>query len=277
MRATLILYRTVCIIFFFIFTAAGFCQAYNLKMRVFRLKHSSARSLYPVIEGLKSDEGKVSFDPQTNTLIVRDYPQNIKSISEVIESLDVVPRQVEIKVVIADVTDSVLEEIGMQTGQLIVPSGELNAVFGLLDTSDDSHIRSQMTVKTLSNHPAQIGVSKEEIFGQNVIIYRDSTYVSPITRSVGDSLEVLPVVNNDGTVTVTLRPSMSNLNEASLYERAVFTRVIMNDGDTIAIGGLDKTERSIHRQTSFLGIPLSRENLNEQKKVVMFLTTTILD
>lgn len=258
----------------------GASQAQDLEMKIFTIQHTNAQSISSVARSLKSEEGSVTYDPNTNKLIVVDYPQNIQRIESVIGSIDKVQKQVEVQVVVADVTDTLLRDIGLYSGQVIIPRGDFRAVLHLLDTDKSSNIRSQMTVKTLSNQPAQLMVSKDEIIGREITYYKDGTRVTtPIRKPIGDFLEVIPSVNNDGTITVVLRPTVSTFEERRIpYERSIITQVIVNDGDTIAIGGMNSSQqRTENTSVSILGIPLRSETRNEDKKVVMFLTATIVD
>jgi hypothetical protein len=54
-------------------------------------------------------------------------------------------------------------------------------------------------------------------------------------------------------------------------ERSVITQVVVNDGDTIAIGGADVDKSSANR-----GI-LSARSASEKKRIEMFLTAKIVE
>lgn len=263
-----------------LFLVAGLCQSQDLEMRMFTIQHSNAQSISNVAQSLKSAEGSVTYDPNTNNLIVVDYPQNLQRIAAVIGKIDQVAKQVEVQVIVADVTDTLVRDIGLYSGQVILPHGDFIAVLRLLDTDKSSNIRSQMTIKTLSNQPAQLMVSKDEIIGQEITHYKDGTEVRTLIRKpIGDFLEVVPSVNGDGTITVIVRPTVSTLERRRTpYERSVLTQVIVNSGDTIAIGGMDSHQQTTeNRSVSILGLPLGSKTKTESKKVVMFLTATIVD
>ena len=263
-----------------LFLVAGLCQSQDLEMRMFTIQHSNAQSISNVAQSLKSAEGSVTYDPNTNNLIVVDYPQNLQRIAAVIGKIDQVAKQVEVQVIVADVTDTLVRDIGLYSGQVILPHGDFIAVLRLLDTDKSSNIRSQMTIKTLSNQPAQLMVSKDEIIGQEITHYKDGTEVRTLIRKpIGDFLEVVPSVNGDGTITVIVRPTVSTLERRRTpYERSVLTQGIVNSGDTIAIGGMDCHQQTTeNRSVSILGLPLGSKTKTESKKVVMFLTATIVD
>ena len=142
-----------------------FAQSEEMEIKIFTIKYGDADSMYSVVNHLKSSEGKMTVDLNTNSLIVIDYPANLKQIARVISKLDAQPDQIEIKVVITDVTDTFLNEIGMSSSQIIIPSGEFSTILSLIKSSKDSNIRSEMSVRTLNNQPANIQATVEDIFG----------------------------------------------------------------------------------------------------------------
>lgn len=264
----------------FILSTTAFSQTEDMETKVLRIKHSNAESLHPIAEGLKSKGGKLIIDKNTNSLIIVDRPGKVENITNVIMQLDEAQKQVEVKVVIAETTKEFLSGIGLDSGQIIIPSGQFDAVLNLLDEDKDTNIRSQMTVKTVSNQPALIQATVDEIFGTVVTRYdHDMTIVTPLITTTGDMLEVLPRVNNDGTITVALRPSSSSLEEdGTLAKKGVLTQVIVKDGDTVAIGGVDRSAQETTRKTvSFLDMPISKKRTKKNSRVTMFLTATISD
>jgi type II secretory pathway component GspD/PulD (secretin) len=262
-----------------IFSGVLFSQVPGQEMRIFKLKHGNVESFYSIANTLKSSEGTVTFDTNTDSLIVVDYPANLANIAQVIESLDVPAKQVMIKVVVADVSDGFLQDVGIHRSQVIIPSGDFRAVLNLLSSRTDSNIRSQMSVRTLSGQPAQIAVTADEIIGYEVTSYRRHDVIEPVREPIGDILEVLPTVNNDGTITVVVRPSVSTLERNSTpYERSALTQVIVDDGDTIVIGGVDSVkEETTTGSIPILGIPISQRKSSKSQKVMMFLTATTTD
>jgi type II secretory pathway component GspD/PulD (secretin) len=265
---------------FFFLAMAAFGQTCNPEVKIFKIAHGRAESLLEVVSSLMSKEGKASFDHNTNSLIVLDCPQNLERIAGVIKDLDVREKQVEIKVLVAETSAGVLQDIGLTAGRVIIPQGRFFAIVDLLKTSKDTNIRSEMTVRTLSDRAAQLQVTKDEIVGMEVAILGDHAVItSPITEPIGNFLEVLPSVNNDNTITVIVRPSVSTIDEyADSSERTILTQVVVNNGDTIAIGGADVEKEEVQKDRALFGIPLfSKKTATEKKKVVMFLTAKIID
>jgi type II secretory pathway component GspD/PulD (secretin) len=262
------------------FAGSAFSQPEDLEMRVFELKHRDAASMQPVIEHLKSSEGKISIDYYSDSLIVVDYPGNLEKMAEVISLLDVPQKQVEIKVLIAEVTSTFLGRTGIVLGGDVISADEFGEISYLLNADKDINIRSEMAIKTLSGKPARFQVAREDIFWKTTIEPESGiATIEPVEREpVGNFLEVLPKVNNDGSITVTVRPSVSNVRtDYSVYERSILTQVIINSGDTIAIGGFRESKvyatrgRLPFTETSIAG------GSEKAKQIVMFLTATISD
>lgn len=256
-----------------------FSQACDPELRIFKIGYADVESLYETANNLKSSEGKVSFDRNSNSLVVFDCPQNLEHIALAIKTLDVKEKQIQIKVMVVEATSVLLESIGFTTSEVIIPKGQFSAIAELLKTSKGGSVRSEMTVRTLSNQPARLQVTKEEVVGNEFVIVGDKTIIdSPIREPIGDFLEVLPSAYNDGRVKVVVRPSVTTIDEnADPSVRTILTQVVVNSGDTIVIGGSDTEKESAGKGKTLLGVPLSKQTANEKNKVVMFLTATIVD
>ena len=64
--------------------------AQETEVRKFPIKSAEPATLQSVIEGIKSEKGKVVYDPNTHSLIVIDTPKNLEKITKVIEEVDVI-------------------------------------------------------------------------------------------------------------------------------------------------------------------------------------------
>ncbi|MDD5044844.1 MAG: secretin N-terminal domain-containing protein [Candidatus Omnitrophica bacterium] len=271
--------KTTIIISILFFSVVSFCWAENLQLKIFKINYGDIGSFYNIANDLKSEAGTVSFDRNSNSLIVRDYPQNIERIASVIESLDIKQKQVEIEVTVAEASKDFFKNIGITHSSIIIPSGQFSAVLAAIEKNKDAHTRSTMKVRTLSNQPAELQVSTDEVIGNEVVIYPAGTVVTtPVREPIGNFLEVLPTVNDDNTIMVTLRPSVSTLEKGgNPAQRTVYTNVILNNGDTVAIGSLDTEKEVTQNNQTLFGMPLSTKEKSKNNKVVMFLTAKIID
>ena len=268
------------IIIFSVLTVSAFSAKEDLEVKVFEIQHGSARSMYAVFEHLKSPEGKVTIHDAANKLIVVDYPENIRQMEKVIAKLDVPKEQLEITVIVAEVSGRFLAEAGISSGQVVIPEQRFQQVRYLLTSSEESSIRSDMSIRTLSGQPATLQVAREEFFGGTIQRSGDTTvYMPPATRSAGNFLVVLPRVNDDGTIAVKVRPEMSRFqDDQSVYERSIITQVVVKSGDTIAIGGVTTSRQQVNeRALPHTGLPSVERGSEEYSKLMMFLTVKILD
>jgi len=70
----------------------------KLLARTFAFKHKEADKAAAIIKPLMSAEGTINLQPSTNSFVVTDRPENMKSISSAIAQYDVAPRQFRIVV-----------------------------------------------------------------------------------------------------------------------------------------------------------------------------------
>src|SRR3546814_4869628 len=136
---------------------------------------------------------------------------------------------------------------------------------------------------TLDNEPARILVGQEvPVTSGEVLGDSNSNPFRTIEREdVGIKLEVTPQINAGGGITLQLRQEVSSVagpvsadyNELIINKREVETRVLVDDGAIVVIGGLlDQAERSSVRseehtselqslmRTSYAGLCLKKKN-----------------
>jgi len=107
-----------------------------------------------------------------------------------------------------------------------------------------------------------------------------------ITFRAGVTLEILPKVSPEGTITVVLRPVVSTITGTTpqgapqISTREVQTTVMVRDGETIVIGGLLE-ERDILSMSQIPGLGalpflgrLFRSERREQRRTELVITVT---
>jgi type II secretory pathway component GspD/PulD (secretin) len=258
------------------FASVALAAGAGMETRIFKVKSADVQALCGVIEGVKSSEGKVAFDKNTNTIILVDYPASIETVASVINELDVAGEQVEIKVLVIDAEDGFFRDAGIVAGSPVIPQVRFSAFIAAAQASTRAHMRSQMMVRTLSGSGALLAVSRDEIFGETTTYFSDGTAItSPQRQALGDFLEVVPTAHADGTITVLLRPSVSSVTTQGLpQERSMITQVNVHSGDTVALGGLEGAATNSVSENSF-GFPRAG-NASTKRKVMMFLTATLM-
>jgi len=267
----------VCVLFFYY---PAFCQQDKTEVKLFKITNGNAESFRDVVDSLLSGEGRVSVDKNTNTIIVVDKPYYLKRIAEVLGGLDVERKQVRIKVMVADVSSSFLNQIGVTKAQAVIPLSKSSAVFNLLSGSRDSNVLYQTMVMTLSGEPAHVEFSKDHIVSEQIVTHPDGTVVKEfIMNPVGQFLEVLPRANNNGTITLSVKPTVSSVKDAdTIAENTLSTQVTVTSGDTLVIGGLSTQKKdSAVNSLPLSGLPLSREETSDRRETVTFISASILE
>ena len=54
-------------------------------LKVFQINYRKAEEMEKTVQLLLSSEGRISVDKRTNSLIVKDYPENIRTVADFFE------------------------------------------------------------------------------------------------------------------------------------------------------------------------------------------------
>jgi type IV pilus assembly protein PilQ len=84
----------------------------NLRTRIVRIKYNVAKDLTKAVQGILSNRGGATVDERTNSLILRDLPENLDKAEELIGVLDCETKQIKISAQLLEVESSVLRESG---------------------------------------------------------------------------------------------------------------------------------------------------------------------
>lgn len=81
-----------------------------------RLSYADAEGLRPIIEGQLTERGEVLVDTRTNSLVLKDVPESVAQVNELVATLDVAAPQVVIESRIVETTKEFSHELGIQWG-----------------------------------------------------------------------------------------------------------------------------------------------------------------
>lgn len=168
---------------------------------------------------------------------------------------------------------------------------ELSLVLDLLKKTDNTKIISDPHITTLENHEAEIGV--ETVYPiQTINRFSEGAVIQDIVTfqdvKVGITLKVTPRINVDGKITLEVNPTIEDIiGYAGTEEgnrkpiktaRTVKTRITVDDGETIALGGLLKeNEIKIEQKVPLLGyIPILGRLLFTNKSIEKKTTDLII-
>lgn len=259
-------------------------------LRIFQLRYAEAMqveaSLKERLDALKL--GTVKADERSNTLVVSALPKRMDEIERIVRALDEKTRQVLIEAKIIKVTLSddfdmgidwkkVFRDVqgpdkfnGLTLSQNFKPTltdfgrvtvgnpdtDEVSATMDFLRTVGQARVLASPRVSVVNKQPARILIGTREAFVTTTTTtgQTTSTTAENVTFvDVGISLEVTPIINDDGYVTMKIKPEVSSTgeplitptgNEIPIVDTTLAeTTVMVKDGTTIVIGGLRKNEK----------------------------------
>ena len=224
---------------------------------------------------------KIVADETTNSLLIRSSARDYRQLLTTISQLDVIPLQVMVNAVIAQITltedtrfgvdwsrianDAVLDPISTRTSTDFSPNlGGLMFTKGFLDGSArveatleaiavDNDVRllarPSLTVSNNQEGEIQIGAEVPVEAGESISAGGLST-TNIQYRPTGIELYITPQINDDGVVNLTIRQVLSSVDSsaAGVNNNPVFnnqeisTTVVVRNGENIVLGGLIQTD-----------------------------------
>jgi general secretion pathway protein D len=228
--------------------------------------------------GTLKGEIKVTADAIRNALIIEAVPSDYRIIENILNRLDVLPRQVLIEVVIAEISLDESTELGVEWSYL-KGSGDLSTsllsasmgssglqyligqtdrwthALSTLASENKVNILSSPSVLASDNVEAKINISTEVPVVSSTYALTESSLVSTNIqyRSTGVILTVTPHINENGLVSMEINQEVSDQSEnvqaggesyPSFFERSVNTTLTVKHNQTIVMGGLIKENKS---------------------------------
>ncbi len=239
------------------------------------------------------DSMRIVPNPQNNALLVYATPQERDAVEATLRRLDILPLQVRIDAVIAEVTLNDTLRYGTQfffrTGEFnnllsTAAGGALAGAFpgfvfagrGLngapvaisaLQAVTEVRVLSSPQLMVLDNEPARLQVGSLVPYltqsAQSTLTAGAPIVSSVSYRETGVIMEVTPRVNSGGLVTLDIAQEVSDvdptqttvgINSPTFSQRVVRSRVAVQDGQTIGLAGLIRDNTSRGNQ----GIPYVR-------------------
>jgi type IV pilus assembly protein PilQ len=273
---------------------------------------------------LTPDRGKATVDTRNNQIIITDVADKIWQAKEIVNRIDKVTPQVIIEARIAEVSTDVSSELGFDwtvnagpvqnddldgsiTGDPLMamnfPSASatssvgftfdhitgtpfiLNARLNALESEGEGKIISSPKIVTLDNKKAKIKQGIEYPY-----LERDDTGGSSVSfKDIDLLLEVTPHVTPDNRVSLEIKITKNDIDTItqgvpSLSTNEAETELLVNDGDTIVIGGIMKTRKT----NSTAGFPWlskipvlgwffkSETDSKESSELLIFITPKIV-
>jgi len=272
---------------------------------------------------LSKDRGKISVDKRSNMIIITDTQAKIDQAKEIIFRLDQVTPQIMIEAKVVEVTKNFTRELGLglslsQSRERLTSTGRdrdftialnspvaapantgafnfwrifgsnylsLGAQIAASEVKGDVKVVSSPRILTLDNKLAKIKQGLEYAY-----LERDDTGGSSVKfKNIDLLLEVTPHVTPDKRIAMVIHLTKNDLSSVtngvpSLSTNEANTELLVNNNDTIVIGGVIKTTDNTSKTgTPFLsGIPVlgrlfrTDTDTNNRNELLIFITPSII-
>ncbi|MER9298052.1 type II secretion system secretin GspD [Mesorhizobium sp. M0621] len=248
----------------------------------------------PMQDGQATAHATVVADVENNALLIQTTARDYERIEQILAKVDVLPTQVMLEAVIAEVTlnDDLkyglrwfFENGGMNISVTDVAKGvaaaalpgfnwsyatdNIQVTLNALSSITDVNVISAPTIMALNNQKAilqvgdQVPIATRQVVDQTL---GSSPVVSVEMKDTGVILTVTPRINNAGRVMLDIQQEVSNvtrttssgIDSPTIQQRKIQTRVLVNDGESLALGGLIQSRNNVDRtQVPILGdIPI---------------------
>ncbi len=273
---------------------------------------------------LTPERGHAKVDTRTNQVIMTDIPEKIEMAREIIEKIDRVTPQVMIKARIIETTTDFSREFGTEWGISNTPGGtynrdlggtytydvamnnpaasatnvlgfnfsrivgtpfSLDAKLSLMETHDQIRIVSSPRIVTLDNKEAFISQGQEIPY---TVVEDEETDTE--FKDAKLELRVTPHVTPDNRISMKIQIIQDEVGAMGVYEeppidtKEATTELLVNDGDTIVIGGIiqETDKKTISGLPYISKIPLlgflfqQQSRSKEKIELLIFMTPIIV-
>lgn len=261
--------------------------------KVIYLHFAQAKEMVETLTGIKEGQGKdkgqpktvettkkevdIRADEATNALVITAPVDELRSLEEVVQQLDIRRAQVHIEAIIAEVSLTKDQEVGVEwrtkqvkdgvavksltnnLGDFVANAGktlsvgyfvgsEIRALLNAFAKDNNVNILSTPSIVTLDNEEASI------LVGQNIPTvsgsYTPNTNVATTPfqtvqrEDVGVKLEVTPQISEGNAIMLKVKQEVSSVisidpaSGPTLSKREIETSVMVDDGKILVLGGL---------------------------------------
>jgi len=301
----------------------------NLKKEIFELNYISPSKASLLLEVILSKYGSISIvDTGTEGesggklaasiimggfILVRDIPEVISNVREMIAKIDKPIPQVEIQAYIVEGTMAVEDNIGIdwriiddkkEMRSTLPFSGEFPTfslrvgnlstddfalVLKVLSSKTDTKVLSSPKIMTVNDRPA-VFQSGDEIPYTAVVVSQNVESVATSFKKTGIILQVSTHVKSDDMISLTILSEVSDISgftptgQPRISKREAATQVLVKNGDTAVIGGLvmERSDVTVSKVPILGDIPLlgqifsTTNKKNIKSEVTIFITPKIV-
>lgn len=228
-------------------------------VEVYKLGGPGGEAIEQMVKAIVGESGNVTYDAKNQRLLVLANAAQHKQIADLVSKTAVTPKNVRIDVAFSG------GELTSERGASVSGNVGVDREDGIthvrwkikpqvVDRSTESSSETRQQLLVSSGHEARLRVGESVPYQSWLVDYgiRCGALVQNVQwREVGSFLVVEPTVIGDGPfIRVRITPELSGMVDGSpLHTRfaAVSTDVTVSDGETIQIGGNDKTQEFYSR------------------------------
>jgi type II secretory pathway component HofQ len=238
-------------------------------IETYRARNRLAQELVPFAESALGNEGQVTLDPRTGTLVLNGTPAAIQRALALLERVDRRLRQVVLTHQLRDIVD--IDAVGLRVrwratlgawriGNLPLSARAVDVALQGRGTTTRSSSRS--VLRLLEGGHGVIATGEAFPFVYQPFWGTQATELVPAETGFEASVQVMP----DDRVHLELRPFSGHLEDrGSLRYTSATTTIMAKPGETIVIGEASGNEESSHLSLEGAG---SRTRRNEQVLLV---------
>ena len=189
---------------FFLTALTGVCRA---ETAVILIHYRMASEILPIVKGILSPTGTVTFAASVNSLVVTDTPVSIQRVRSFLETFDTAPRQVRIRLRFNQKAASKERSIKGQgrvsdNGWSISTGGKTEDGVDIQvdDRKENRHQTSEHVLVTVSGSPAYIFTGIDIPYRQRWIDFcrRYAAYTDTTAfRHIETGMDILPIITGD--------------------------------------------------------------------------------
>src|SRR2546428_95319 len=250
------------------------------------LQYADATAVATVLGNVKSAVGRIVADPQTRTIILIDVPEKVGQMVAAAEGMD---RAAQLQTHAFELRYGKAADIKPEVEKALTP--KLGAV--RLDKRTNTLVVTDLApqMQEIRRVISAFDPKTREVVTQTTSASTTAEQVTFI--DVGLQLKVLPTINEEGFVSMKIKPEVSSVSRSLttaagnsipiVDTSSAETTVMVKDGTTLVIAGLMKDEKiGAEKKLPVLGdIPFlgalfrSRDDRRAKTELIFFLTPTI--
>ena len=252
--------------------------------------------MYPELEVSRS-EGE-------RTIVMQGDERDLEQAYSMVQEMDQARRQVMIEVLIEEISHTEMKDRGVDPGIFTdittigvdYDAGEIDVtapdLFRLMDEEGLSETMARPRLMTLDGEEAELVIGDRVPYEVREVVDGEIQTVDYEYADVGITLDFVPTITRDDTITLDIRPEVSTITDMGpdLAPPQVRTREMdsilsLEDGETFAVGGLiqDEIEETIREFPLLADLPILgelfryRQEEEEKTEIVIFITPHLID